>query len=105
MELRVLHTAAHKVTWYGRFGYSLGRGAYNITRQQWRRAAEHVHGASLDALLFDFLGGVDDGVLAIVQRYRVSGSGWLRSLGPLLPVVAGYVVFASPLSNAYALFV
>ncbi|GAB4820344.1 hypothetical protein N2152v2_007390 [Parachlorella kessleri] len=72
LELRVLHTAAHKVTWYGRFGYSLGRGAYNITRQQWRRAAEHVHGASLDALIWDFLGGVDDGVLAILQRYRVS---------------------------------
>lgn len=75
MELRVLNTAAHKVTWYGQFGYTMGRGAYNITRQQWRRAAEYVHAASLDALLFDFLGGVDDGVLAIVQRYRVGGVG------------------------------
>lgn len=34
MELRVLHAAAHKVTWYGQWGYQYGRGAFNITQNK-----------------------------------------------------------------------
>ena len=30
MELRVLHTAAYGCTWYGQWGYTFGRGGYNI---------------------------------------------------------------------------
>ena len=39
MELRVLHAAAHKVTWYGRWGYHFGRGAFNITHNKWVTSA------------------------------------------------------------------
>lgn len=35
MELRVLHAAAHKVTWYGQWGYQYGRGAFNITQNKY----------------------------------------------------------------------
>ena len=34
MELRVLHAAANKVTWYGQWGYNYGRGAFNITHSK-----------------------------------------------------------------------
>jgi len=34
MELRVLHAAAHKTTWYGQWGYQYGRGAFNITQNK-----------------------------------------------------------------------
>ena len=34
MELRVLHAAAKKVTWYGQWGYNYGRGAFNITHSK-----------------------------------------------------------------------
>ncbi len=34
MELRVLHAAAHKTTWYGQWGYQYGRGAFNITHSK-----------------------------------------------------------------------
>lgn len=34
MELRVLHAAAHKSTWYGQWGYQYGRGAFNITQNK-----------------------------------------------------------------------
>ena len=35
MELRVLHAAAHKTTWYGQWGYQYGRGAFNITHSKY----------------------------------------------------------------------
>lgn len=35
MELRVLHAAAKKVTWYGQWGYNYGRGAFNITHNKY----------------------------------------------------------------------
>lgn len=35
MELRVLHAAAKKVTWYGQWGYNYGRGAFNITHSKY----------------------------------------------------------------------
>ena len=34
MELRVLHAAAKKATWYGQWGYNYGRGAFNITHSK-----------------------------------------------------------------------
>ena len=34
MELRVLHAAAFKNTWYGQWGYQYGRGAFNITHSK-----------------------------------------------------------------------
>ncbi|RMZ52729.1 hypothetical protein APUTEX25_000848 [Auxenochlorella protothecoides] len=68
MDLRVLHTAAHLSTWYGQFGFDFGRGAYNITREQWAEAARAVHAAPLRSLVDDFH-CVDDAVVGIVQRY------------------------------------
>jgi hypothetical protein len=34
MELRVLHSAARRMTWYGRWQYGFGRGGFNMTPQQ-----------------------------------------------------------------------
>lgn len=33
MELRLLHTVAHRQTWYGRWGYVFGRGGFAIGKQ------------------------------------------------------------------------
>ena len=33
MELRVLHTVAHRQTWYGGWGYAFGRGGFAIGKQ------------------------------------------------------------------------
>lgn len=44
MELRVLHTVATGATWYGRFGYRFGRGAYKITAEQVRKNGAHWAG-------------------------------------------------------------
>jgi hypothetical protein len=35
MELRVLCAAAHRTTWYGRWGYVFGRGGFNIPKAVW----------------------------------------------------------------------
>ena len=34
MELRVLHAAARRATWYGQWRYGFGRGGFNMTPQQ-----------------------------------------------------------------------
>lgn len=51
----MLHTVATTATWYGRFGYHFGRGAYKITAEQvtWDGAfkAWHHGGAGRWALL------------------------------------------------------
>lgn len=36
MELRVLHAAAHRMTWYGQWRYGFGRGGFNMRPQQVR---------------------------------------------------------------------
>ena len=33
MELRLLHTVAHRQTWYGRWGFLFGRGGFAIGKQ------------------------------------------------------------------------
>ena len=33
MELRLLHTVAHRQTWYGRWGFAFGRGGFAIGKQ------------------------------------------------------------------------
>lgn len=40
--MRVLHAAAHKVTWYGQWGYQYGRGAFNITQNKYAFAARVI---------------------------------------------------------------
>jgi hypothetical protein len=70
MELRVLHVAAWRTTWYGRWNYEFGRGGFGIPKAAWRRAAEAVCRAPLAAVLDDFRGS-DLGIEAIAQRYQV----------------------------------
>lgn len=86
MELRILNKVALGRTWYGQWGYEFGRGPFNINEDRWHRAAEHVSAASLDALLYDFE-GVENGVPAIIDRYRLPVGGvavYVRQLGALL---------------------
>jgi hypothetical protein len=70
MELRVLHTAAFKSTWYGRWGYAFGRGGYNLQRANWDAAADQLHCAPLADVLHDFR-DIDHAIVAIIRRYRV----------------------------------
>ena len=70
MELRVLHVAAWRATWYGRWDYKFGRGGFGIAKTAWRRAAEAVSRAPLAAVLEDFAGS-DPELVAIVERYQV----------------------------------
>ena len=70
MELRVLHMAAWRTTWYGRWGYAFGRGGFGIAKGAWRRAAESVSRVPLDALLQDFE-GLNPVLPSLVQRYQV----------------------------------
>jgi hypothetical protein len=70
MDLRVLHTAAFRNTWYGRWGYGFGRGGFGISRPVWRRSAEAVAKAPLDDILADFA-GEDKALVDIIDRYRV----------------------------------
>ena len=44
MELRVLHAATHKMTWYGQWGYQYGRGAFNITHNKYALIHFHYEG-------------------------------------------------------------
>lgn len=39
MELRVLHAAARRMTWYGQWHYGFGRGGFNMRPQKVGRAA------------------------------------------------------------------
>ena len=70
MELRVLFTAAHGSTWYGRWGYGFGRGGYNLQRANWDAASTQLHGAPLADVLHDFR-DIDRAVVAIIRRYWV----------------------------------
>lgn len=71
MPLRVLHVVAFQETWYGRWGYSFGRGGFHITKTAWRKAASLINRAPISAISRDFR-GVDDAVVKILDRYRVS---------------------------------
>lgn len=86
MELRILYTAAYGFTWYGNFGYEFGRGPYNTSRDRWLAAMHMIQGASLAHLLHDFE-GVEEGVPAVIKRYRLpigQGAARVKDLGSLL---------------------
>jgi hypothetical protein len=84
----VLHSVAHHTTWYGTWGYHLGRGTYGATKETWTKAAKAVHNALLDALVYDFA-GVDEGLPAIIARYRVSYVLWSQAVVERMCCVAG----------------
>ncbi|KAL4420457.1 hypothetical protein ABPG75_010113 [Micractinium tetrahymenae] len=87
MELRVLHTAARRMTWYGQWHYGFGRGGFNMSPQQWQAAIDYVHSAPVEDVLADF-DGIDATVLDILQRYRdteaTATNGERETLGHLL---------------------
>lgn len=85
MELRVLYSIACGYTWYGgKWGFTYGRGPFNMTEYNWTSAWRHVAAATLSNLLYDFE-GLEPGVPAIVKRYRlpVCGAAKVRDLGTL----------------------
>lgn len=51
MELRVLHTAARRMTWYGQWHYSFGRGGFNMSPQQARTAGRWQEQGGKELLL------------------------------------------------------
>eukprot|EP00873_Tetraselmis_striata_P034131 jgi/Tetstr1/454395/TSEL_004026.t1 len=88
LELRILYPAIYGHTWYGRWGYSFGRSAYNLSKDAWQQAVDLVRAASLELLLQDFA-GVDSGVVSIIELYSApraepSGSPGPATLGELL---------------------
>ena len=86
MELRILYAAAYGFTWYGNFGYEFGRGPYNTSKDRWLAAMHMIQATSLAHLLHDFE-GVEEGVPAVVKRYRLpigQGAARVKDLGSLL---------------------
>lgn len=71
MELRVLHAAAFRNTWYGQWGYGFGRGGFAISRSAWRKSADSVSKALLDDILADF-NGTDAQLTEVIERYKVT---------------------------------
>ncbi|EFN52577.1 hypothetical protein CHLNCDRAFT_138584, partial [Chlorella variabilis] len=119
MELRVLHAAARRATWYGQWRYGFGRGGFNMTPQQasarrlgclcacalWHAAIDYVHGAALSDVLADF-DGIDATVLDILQRYRdpaaaAAAAGGRETLGGLLSRVLGLLSHPDPILPAF----
>lgn len=73
MELRVLHAAAYQHTWYGKWGYTFGRGPFNISRRTWRSTVSSVHNTPMAAILADFENCIADRrMLDIIDRYQVA---------------------------------
>ena len=73
MLLRVLSPAAAGSTWYGKVGYSFGRGSYGIDAAQYRTAVRTVYGCELNALLQDFE-DVDETMVNIIRHYATPGA-------------------------------
>ena len=73
MELRVLFAVAHRFTWYGRWGYEHGRGAFNISKATWRATLTNLHNTPMAALMEDFLMHTSDGAITeIIDRYQAN---------------------------------
>lgn len=72
MELRVLHAAAYLHTWYGKWGYDVGRGPFNISKKTWKSTVALVHNTPMTAVLEDFNSCVfDPHIGQIIDRYQV----------------------------------
>lgn len=54
LELRLIHSIAYGVPWYGRWGYSFGRGCYGITMKMYEEAKKNLQNLSLQTLLGTF---------------------------------------------------
>lgn len=53
MLLRLLYSAAHMCTWYGKWGYGFGRAAFNYGAEEYEAAVKAIHAAPLSALVKD----------------------------------------------------
>lgn len=83
MLLRVLHAAAYRSSWYGKWGYSFGRAAFGIDAVKYKHAVDAVHKAPLLALMADYE-DVDTVVYQIVRNYSYTDDKMLSTLGQLL---------------------
>ena len=64
---------AHRFTWYGRWGYEHGRGAFNISKATWRATLTNLHNIPMAALMEDFLMHTSDGAITeIIDRYQAT---------------------------------
>eukprot|EP00899_Mesostigma_viride_P010085 jgi/Mesvir1/19078/Mv12833-RA.1 len=68
MELRLLHSVAYGMPWYGRWGYRFGRGTYGTCQVRYEDALRQLAAIPLSSLQGDFL-GVDDACVAILELY------------------------------------
>lgn len=85
MELRISYFLGYGQTWYGLFGYTFGRGPYNITEKRWEDAGTFVSSTLLSHILHDFE-GVEEHVPEIIHRYSlpIGGAAVVRDFGALL---------------------
>lgn len=90
MLLRVLHAAAYRSSWYGKWGYSFGRAAFGIDAVSYKHSIDAVHKAPLLALLGDYE-DVDPIVFSIVRNYSRRGGKTLVSLGQLLQTMLSLI--------------
>ena len=70
MLLRVLHTVAYGLTWYGKWGYTFGRAGYWVSEARWAKCVKAVIATSRQALVEDF----KDADPLVVQLLNYYGS-------------------------------
>ncbi|KAL3683929.1 hypothetical protein R1sor_001951 [Riccia sorocarpa] len=66
MEYRLLHAIAYGHCWYGRWGYSFGRGSYNIALSQYKKTLFTISHIPLET----FINSIDKKHSRIVSLYK-----------------------------------
>eukprot|EP00850_Spirogloea_muscicola_P025467 SM003189S12257 [mRNA] locus=s3189:2:1472:- [translate_table: standard] len=85
LDLRLLHSAAHGMPWYGRWGYVFGHGSFGIQPAEYAAAVEAVRSAPLSQLVSHFMGSDHEllGIVALYQRLAKQ-AGSLATFGDLM---------------------
>ncbi|QDZ17651.1 PHD finger protein [Chloropicon primus] len=86
LPYRLLHSIAHKTTWYGKWGYSFCRGPFNITESKWKSAVSRLHSFPLSTFKNEVR---KHGLQFIVSlsSYEEGGKTKLKTLGDLMSVL------------------
>eukprot|EP00884_Botryococcus_braunii_P013401 jgi/Botrbrau1/22061/Bobra.0024s0070.1 len=89
MELRVLHAVAFQKTWYGRWGYTYGRGGFNISRQIWKKAMGALSAVTVASVRDNAV--TDETLGKIISRCQEGGASSQECLGAFLKRMLGYL--------------
>eukprot|EP00850_Spirogloea_muscicola_P003086 SM000012S25348 [mRNA] locus=s12:514191:517415:- [translate_table: standard] len=98
LDLRLLHSSAHGMPWYGRWGYVFGHGSFGIQPGEYAAAVEAVRSAPLTQLVSHFMGSDHEllGIVALYQRLAKQAGG-LATFGDLMRFMLELLQRPSPL--------